>query len=202
VPDPAGLGTAPPVRDGVLRAGAVLADAGYDVEEVEPPDVDAAAEALLVMLSSPGVRAAWADRSAHLPVAVQQFMAAFFTVAGHPDAAAAEQAFMTRQDLLRRWGQFQVDLPLVVAPVATAIPARVGTDLSDVGGTVRSMRMVLAVSALGLPAVAVPIGVVDGLPQSVQIVGPPYREDLCLDAAAALEDRLGVLTPIEPRMQA
>ena len=33
----------------------------------------------------------------------------------------------------------------------------------------------------------------------VQVIGPRYREDLCLDAAAALEDRLGVLTPIDPR---
>jgi amidase len=36
------------------------------------------------------------------------------------------------------------------------------------------------------------------------IVGPvatmqPYREDLCLDAAEALEQRVGVFTPIEPR---
>jgi amidase len=33
----------------------------------------------------------------------------------------------------------------------------------------------------------------------VQIIGPRYREDLCLDAAAALEQALGVLTPIDPR---
>ena len=57
----------------------------------------------------------------------------------------------------------------------------------------------IAVNALGLPAVAVPVGVVGGLPRVVQIIGPRYREDLCLDAAAALEDAFGVLTPIDPR---
>jgi amidase len=31
------------------------------------------------------------------------------------------------------------------------------------------------------------------------VIGPRYREDLCLDAAAAIEDRLGILTPIDPR---
>jgi amidase len=36
------------------------------------------------------------------------------------------------------------------------------------------------------------------LPQGVQLIGPRYREDLCLDAAQAIEDRLGVLTPIDP----
>jgi amidase len=57
----------------------------------------------------------------------------------------------------------------------------------------------MAVNALGLPAVAVPVGTGDGLPQVVQVIGPRYREDLCLDAAAALEDRLGIITPIDPR---
>ncbi len=53
--------------------------------------------------------------------------------------------------------------------------------------------------ALGLPAVALPMGIEDNLPQSVQFIGPRCREDLCLDAAAALEDRLGIITPIDPR---
>jgi amidase len=43
------------------------------------------------------------------------------------------------------------------------------------------------------------VGIGEGLPQSVQLIGPRYREDLCLDAAAALEDRVGIITPIDPR---
>ena len=65
------------------------------------------------------------------------------------------------------------------------------------------MRMTLAVNALGLPAVALPAGIGSGgLPQAVQVIGPRYREDLCLDAAGALEDRLGIITPIDPRAEA
>ncbi len=52
---------------------------------------------------------------------------------------------------------------------------------------------------LGLPSVALPVGEADGLPQSVQIIGPRFREDLCLDAAEAIEARLGSITPIDPR---
>jgi Asp-tRNA(Asn)/Glu-tRNA(Gln) amidotransferase A subunit family amidase len=106
----------------------------------------------------------------------------------------------TRQALLRQWGEFQETRPLILAPVCTGIPFKVGTDLGGdaVARTIHDMRMAIAVNALGLPAVAVPVGVADGLPQVVQIIGPRYREDLVLDAAA-LEDALGVITPIDPR---
>jgi amidase len=30
------------------------------------------------------------------------------------------------------------------------------------------------------------------------VIGPRYREDLCLDAAAALEERVGIITPLDP----
>jgi amidase len=92
--------------------------------------------------------------------------------------------------------------PLIVAPVCTGIPFTVGTDLTPAGlaETLRGLRMALAVNALGLPAVALPVGIGGGLPQAVQVIGPRYREDLGLDAAAAVEDRLGILTPIDPQM--
>jgi hypothetical protein len=35
--------------------------------------------------------------------------------------------------------------------------------------------------------------------QSRRASSQRYREDLCLDAGQAIEDRLGILTPIEPR---
>ena len=46
---------------------------------------------------------------------------------------------------------------------------------------------------------ALPVGVADGLPQAVQVIGPRYREDLCLDAGQAIETSLGIITAIDPR---
>jgi amidase len=200
--DPGGHGTAAQVQDGVRRAGRALEDAGYAIDELEPPGIDAAANALVVMDSAPGVRAVWEQvLAASAPDNLRRFVAAFFEAAANPDAVAVEQSFITRHLLLRAWGEFQETHPLIVAPVATDIPRRAGTDLDDgqVAEDIRTMRMAMAVNALGLPAVAVPVGIADGLPQAVQVVGPRYREDLCLDAAQAIEDRLGVLTPIDPR---
>jgi amidase len=58
--------------------------------------------------------------------------------------------------------------------------------------------MAVAANLLGLPAVAVPVGESGGLPQVVQVIGPRFREDLCLAAAAAIEARVPRLTPIDP----
>ena len=190
------------MQAGLRTAADALADAGYAVDEVEPPGIDAAANSLLVMLSTPALRAFFEQvMKPMVPLQTQRFMAAFFEAAGPPDSMEAEQALVTRHALVRAWGEFQETRPLIVAPIATEVPAKAGTDLDDgqVAKTIEAMRMATAVNALGLPAVAQPVGIGDGLPQAVQIIGPRYREDLCLDAAAALEERVGIGTPIDPK---
>jgi amidase len=201
VVDPAGQGAADQVQEGVRKAARALEDAGYAVEEVQPPSIDLAAKTLLGMLNTPDMRAGWQLMSPLMPADTQRFLAAFYEVAGDPDPVTTTQSFVVRQSLLRAWGEFQEQHPLIVAPIFTDVPFEAGRDLDDgrVAETVRGMRMTIAVNALGLPAVALPVGIGDGLPQSVQVIGPRYREDLCLDAAAALEDRVGIITPIDPR---
>jgi amidase len=199
--DPAGQGTAEQIQDGVRKAADALVQQAYPVDEVEPPGIDAAAKALVVMLTTPGIRAVWQVMRPSLPAPTRRFMSAFFEAAGDPDAVGAEQSFITRQSVLRSWSEFQEHHPLIVAPIATDIPREAGTDL-DEGGVaedLRAMRMAMAVNTLGLPAVALPVGTRDGLPQVVQVIGPRYREDLILEAAAAIEDRVGIITPIDPR---
>jgi amidase len=198
--DPAGLGTAPHVQDGVRKAAAALDHAGYVIEEAVPPSIALAAQTLLDMLNTADIRATWQTTSSLLPQDTQRFLSAFYAVAGDPDPVVAMQSFVTRASLLRAWGEFQQSHPLIVAPVGSDLPFKVGTDLDEgrVAETIRTMRMAMAVNALGLPAVALPVGVGDGLPQVVQVIGPPYREDLCLDAAQAIEERCGILTPIDP----
>lgn len=61
------------------------------------------------------------------------------------------------------------------------------------------MRLLTATTYVGVPAVAIPAGLAAGLPQGVQVVAGMYREDRCLDAAQRIEERLGVLTPVDPR---
>ena len=195
VVDPAGQGAAGQVQEGVRKAASALEDAGYVVDELEPPSIEVAAKAALDMIVA-DTRATWGLMPFSMPADTTRFISSLLEVAGDPDPLC----LMTRAWLLRAWAEFQEEHPLIVAPIYTRIPFEVGKDLSvaEVAETVRGMRMAIAVNALGLPAVAVPVGTGDGLPQVVQVIGGRYREDLCLDAAAALEERLGIITPIDP----
>jgi amidase len=199
--DPGGLGIAPQVQRGLYRAADVLTDAGYEVEELEPPSIPLAARTLLDLLGTPEIRAGWELIAAAMPPATTRFMRSFYEVAGEVEPATAMQSFMVRASLLRAWGRFQATHPLIVGPIGTSPPFPAGQDLStaDVAAIIHDLRLAMAVNTLGLPAVALPVGLEEGLPQAVQVIGPRYREDLCLDAAQAMEDRVGVLTPIDPR---
>jgi amidase len=201
VVDPAGQGTARQVQDAVRAAARALENAGYAVEELEPPSIELAARTCLDMLNTPDIRAMWQMTAGMLPPDTQQFLEQFYAEAGDPDPVATIQAFATRHTLLKAWGEFQETHPMIVAPICTELPFKTGTDLSEnrVAAEIHSLRMTTAVNALGLPAVALPVGVADGLPQAVQVIGPRYREDLCLDAGQAIEASLGIITPIDPR---
>lgn len=198
--DPAGLGTAPQVQEGIRNAAAALEDAGYGVDEIEPPSIAAAAKTALDMLN-PDWHLWWEFMSSTVDPDTKRFMSALLDVVGEPDPLTTIMSFMTRESLLRAWREFQQGHPLIAAPVFTDAPFEVGKDMTarGVADIHRGMRMALAVSALGLPAVALPVGIAEGLPQAVQVIGPRYREDLCLDAAEAIEDRLGIIAPIDPR---
>jgi len=110
------------------------------------------------------------------------------------------QAHLDR--IARAWSQFHAEYPIVIGPVATQQPFAVGVDATDkekLNEFIRSLRLVVTANLLGLPAAVVPVGVSDGLPQSVQIITNLYREDVAFDAAETIEARAGVITPIDPR---
>ena len=55
------------------------------------------------------------------------------------------------------------------------------------------LRFISAINVLGLPAAVVPVALHKGRPIGVQLIAGRYREDLALDAAAAIEKRAGML---------
>jgi amidase len=203
VTDPAGRGgVAPAVADAVRRAGRWLAEGGYAVEEVDPPELGAVADLWAAI--------AMDDTIAALEPAVAQYgddgikRALGFWRALHParDARHVLDGLTRRDHFLRLWEVFLAERPLVVTPVSNEPAFPVDLDLVDAETTRRLMAaqiMQLAVPVLGLPSVSVPTGLADGVPMGVQVTAGRFREDLCLDAAAAIEARAPMPTPIDPK---
>ncbi|MCA9561394.1 MAG: hypothetical protein KC583_22765, partial [Myxococcales bacterium] len=107
-----------------------------------------------------------------------------------------------RSRLARAWSGFFDAWPVVIGPTLAAPIWPVDADLDPVEGLPlldRATRFVLPANLLGLPAVTLPVGLDDGLPQSVQVMADLWREDLCFEAAEVIERAAPRLTPVDPR---
>jgi amidase len=200
--DPAQQGVDPAIRQAVERAGAALARAGYAVEPVDPPNVDAIAELWWTLV--------WGETRAFAAATIRKFGDAQLVRALEVCLGTVPELDLTRyaKDLavrakhVRDWLLFLERFPLVVGPVSAEPPFAVGFDTDEAADPkrlLRAQRLLVAVNLLGLPAAAVPTGLADGVPVGVQVIGSRYREDLCLDAAEVIEAQLGVATPIDPK---
>lgn len=188
------------VAAGVRKAAQLLAAAGYIVEEVDPPAIAEAANTWAQLVAA-DIRAVFlpAMKDIACPDALT-FLDHF--LGGMPESTLPSyiQALAERNRIARAWSQFAQKYPLILGPVSTIQPFPIGYDLAgqaQVQDLLHTMRLVVSVNLLGLPSVATPIGMADGLPQGVQIIGARYREDLCLDAAEAIERQAGGLTPLD-----
>jgi amidase len=201
VRDPLGAGIDPHVRAGIDRAAGWLADAGYEVVDAEPPQIAEATHAWVETIFA-DVGTIWPGMEPVAGTGVREFIDACIAtgVFTPVDQAAQLHAWVAVYQLGAAWAAFLQEHPVVLSPVCCERPWVVGEDISRVGEIATAMRMVVPVNILGLPACAVPVGCDDDLPQSVQLIGARFREDLVLDAAQAVEDRAPVLTPIQPRV--
>lgn len=192
-------GTHPKVRAAVSSAATALEDAGWMREDATPPDLAAAFEAWLAMIGHDVVES--------LPVLQQacgeqalQFLELMVAVIPHVDEAAFDALLGERRtQLVEEWACFQTAVPLVVTPVLTQPTFAAGADLIDPMAVTQSVACIPPVNLLGLPAAVVPAGQASGLPVGVQLIGPAWREDVCLAAAGTIETAMGATVPIAPR---
>lgn len=200
--DPAGAGIHPDVEAGVLRAADALRDAGYEVCEIDPPRVADARETWFVLLFAEIAEMLWPSLELVLAEPGKRFLELAMASGPRPGLLEYMQAFATRLTIAREWARFLEQYPLVLGPVSTQQPFVAGWDISGAHAPRElfgSLSLVVTVNLLGLPSLALPVGVANGLPQGVQLIGDRYREDLCLAAGQSIEERLGVFTPVEPR---
>lgn len=200
VPEVPGGFTHPAQAEAVRAAGRHLAAAGYAVEEINPPDI----EAIIACWHAIGAN----DVFRGLGPAIEEL--------GDPDTIASYRAWMVhypategnaaldallwRDGYLQRWLTFMQDHPLVILPTLCDLPPPQDQDLTIEGQTrvLDSLRAGLIAALLGLPALQVPVGSHGALRTGVQIMAARFREDLTLDAGEVIEAAEGVVAPIDP----
>jgi amidase len=200
--DPGGGGVAPPVAAAVRQAAAWLAEAGYAIEEKEPPHF---AEAVDLWHATVGVE----SRLTMLPLlekygddAVKRMARAFDAQVPGLDLVQFGKALARRSTLLRAWMVFFEDYPLILMPVSCEPPFPNGFDQGGEAALrklLTGQRAQFPPATLGLPGISVPTGLAGGVPMGVQLIAGRYREDLLLAAAEIIEARGPMATPIDPR---
>lgn len=191
----------PGVRDSLEQAGRCLEAAGYRVEEACPPRI-AEVEALWHAIGiTEQANLLWPRVRELGDEGARRFMG--WWIEQHPpkDLAGYLQAFISRDALRAEWNAFFQTYPVVVMPASSQPAPRAGSDVRNPQGAramLESLWYQLVLPVLGLPGLAMPVGMVEGMPGGVQLTAARYREDLLLDAAAAIETHLGVCRPIDP----
>ena len=200
--DLGGVAASGAVLQALDQAVAALRAAGYEIVDDRTPGFGRAFELWFEMVIPEFRRFMQADFERDGDDGIRTAMALMLANVPERGVDAHLRALAERTRVIREWYLFLARTPLVLSPVSTAAPYAHGFDVESPARTMQIWResaTMMAIPVLGLPAMAVPAGVVDGLPTGVQIVGPRFREDVILLAAEAIEARMPRITPIDPR---
>lgn len=189
-------------RDSVIRFGSDLESAGAHVDDSARPSFDVG------QLFSTYLTLLWPITGAGLPTAMWHELDRIARAASPTDEGAIAPKLMTashkawlranemRARIAAAWDALFTDYDVMIMPVAPtqAFPHNIERKYLDrlvnVDGEQRPYTDTLfwagLATAPGLPSVAVPAGVIDGLPVGVQIVGPKYSDFGLLDIARTI----------------
>lgn len=197
--DPLGWGVDPQVADAVAKSANALAEAGWEVEEIEPPLLE---EAAVLWRKIANTEMGDLFKPGFLPEpltdgATKYFLDNVAETGVYESAHDYMNAWARRLVIAAAWTEFQAEYPVILGPVSTRRMPEIGYDISGPAATTelwRDHRLLVAVNFLGLPAVALPTGLdADGLPSGVQLIAGRNSEHVALAAARDIEQALGVL---------
>ena len=119
-------------------------------------------------------------------------------------------AWYLQAQRLRRWFRQRLretfqDVDVLLAPATPRAATAIGQETMRIRGRDMLVRpnmglLTQPLSFIGLPVVAAPLATAAPMPLGMQIIAPPWREDLCLRVAAALEQR-GLACARRPAME-
>ncbi len=178
------------VAGALERAAKALAGAGFAVEEAAPPAFDEAHRIWLSFIAS--------DMRRSMLPAIETFGdAAIRASARHftgsvPEMSCDECLAMLarRYSVAREWSLFFTRYPILLMPTSWRRPVPIDMDIKGAAlgaELIAAQSPLTPIALLGLPGLAVPTGLAEGLPSGVQLVADRFREDLLLRAGEAIE---------------
>ncbi len=188
----------PDVEKALDTARDALVDAGYLVEEVEPPDVFESGRIGYRALMGEVLTLMKSDIEAAGSQTIRDIFDVYFQE--FPPIVETELIRMLakRSHYAREWSVFMQDYPLVLSPFLPQPFFKPDRDTEGVEGVHEVLGCAVysyAMNFLGLPAACVPARLADlplgPQPINVQIAARRWREDLAVDAAAAIEAHVG-----------
>jgi len=172
------------------EAAEALAGLGHEVVERTPPWRD---ESLLRTFAR-----IWQIGPALYPVRdaslLEPLNRAQYERAHATSSVELAQSVAALQQHARRVVAFWADVDVVLTPALAKLPVPIGWVFEPEDPWLQFERggeftpFTPLVNVTGQPAASVPFGVVDGLPVSVQLIGPPAGEALLFRLAAQMED--------------
>ncbi len=185
----------PEIVAGIERAAGYLRDEGYQVEEVETPSIKPAVDGWLYTVTLELKETLDPLAREHGSKTIQDIFDAYYQFGKMVDYRGYMRAVGDRSALVRNWATFLEEWPLVLSPFFMRPMYDYDYDETFDGAKdlFQAMMYSYSINYVGLPAGNIPIGLVEGRPCGVQIIGQRFREDLILDAMQVVEDRVGVL---------
>lgn len=188
----------PEVNAALDAARDALSDAGYQVEEITPPDLlDAATEGYRALMTE--VKALMGpDIEAMGSPTIRDTFARYFTHFPPYESTEYLKIIARRTHHARQWSLLLDSHPLVLTPFLPFPFFEPDRDIDGDEGLRNSLgagQWSYSMNYLGLPAGNLPTRLANlpegPVPIGVQIVGRRWREDLIVDAMEAVEARLG-----------
>lgn len=186
----------PEIDRALTRVAGWLADTGYAVDEIEPPPITEPARAWFSVAIAEMKALLFPMGRKYGSRTVQEIFGYYERMEPALDPAGYMVGVAERTRMIRAWSVFLDRYPLVLTPFLMrptfpwnhdAESFENTKDLFDAGMYSHGTNY------LGLPAGVVPVGLIEGLPAGVQIVGRRFREDLILDAMDVVESHVGVM---------
>lgn len=181
----------------ILEAADQLRDAGYEVVEIDPPEMTEPAKAWFGAGATEVLSTLGPAVEQNGSETIRQIFGWYAELTDTLDRDGFIAAFGDRTRMMRDWNLFLNDYPLVLTPFLMRPTYDWDYDtrgFDEVKDLFDAAIYSTGVNFLGLPAGVIGTGLVENRPAAIQIIGRRYREDLICDALEAIEHRNGVLT--------